>query len=121
MNLNRNKMATNNNVISFIAKAFEKGRPLHLPKQEGIIPDTEIAMNFEEEVDVFIFQFANDIVRLEIYKETEMIEVKYYDKESHVLWKSLELDAMSLGMLMHCFKEIVRINGNDDREEQRQE
>lgn len=114
-------MTTDNNVISFIAKAIEKGRPLHLPKQEGITPDSEIAMNFEEEVDVFVFQFAHDIIRFEIFKETEMIEVKYYDKETHNKWKHLELDAMSLGMLIHCLKEIVRINENGNTKEQRQE
>lgn len=100
---------SNKNVISFVAKAVEKGVSLNLPAQEDLTPlETESLP--DEAVDVYVFTFADDIVRVEIYRESEYIEVKYYDKETNSKWRHLEMDSMALGMLIHCIKEIAKEN-----------
>lgn len=104
------------NVYSFLKAATDKGMKIKIPPTPKFRKANDISKESLEPVKSFIFDYARDIVRVDIYTETGFVNLTYIDSETGTVYNKLEMDYTSVHQFMQCMTEIERmISGKDSR------
>lgn len=102
-----------NNVISFVQKAQEKGRVLQVPPR--VLPKgLDISREDVETVHTFTYEYPNEIVRIDLNLEGQYITATFVDKPSQSIYNQVELDYQSMHELIETIQDIQkRLSGED--------
>ncbi len=96
-------------VINFVKIAIEKGKEIRIPPTKSFNRVVDVTKDTDlEEIKSYIFEFAHEVVKVDLYTESEFVAFIYMDKETKKPYQKFEMDYTSFHQMIYCFQEIEK-------------